>query len=362
MKMPKQVICEEILESGPITFARFMELALYCPETGYYETDRAKVGRQGDFITNVSVGNLFGEMVARQCSDWLSALTDETSPVLAEAGAHDGRLMADMLDWFKNNRPDLTQKVRFVLLEPSPRRQAWQQATLQRHSGRVEWYGSVADLVRALKTPGFKGVLLSNELLDAFPVHRLKWDAVAAQWFEWGVGLANGNLTWTRLAPWPQTQALWHRSELVTCLPDGYLLEISPSAQAWWRDAASFLTRGCLMAVDYGFVEDCILHPSRARGTLRAYRHHGVNEDVLANPGEQDITAHVHFHSILEAGAGQGLRTDFLDSQARFLAGLLRRSDRCGSEGWDPRKRAQFQTLIHPDHFGRAFQVLIQSR
>jgi SAM-dependent MidA family methyltransferase len=127
MKMPAAVIREEISKSGAISFARFMELALYCPESGYYETKKDIVGRGGDFITSVSVGSLFGELLAFQFAEWLGTGERGQGTVVSilEAGAHDGRLAGDILGWLEANRPDVFGRIQYIIVEPSPIRQQW---------------------------------------------------------------------------------------------------------------------------------------------------------------------------------------------------------------------------------------------
>src|SRR5271168_2711355 len=154
MKMPKEIICEEISKKGVLTFARFMELALYCPESGYYETDMAKVGRGGDFITSVSVGNLFGQLLGFQFAEWLETPGQSPRRVIVEAGAHDGRLAGDILGWLRAHRPELFRELKYWLLEPSLKRQGWQQFTLREFSENVGWVRDVAEL--AAKSAGNK--------------------------------------------------------------------------------------------------------------------------------------------------------------------------------------------------------------
>jgi SAM-dependent MidA family methyltransferase len=152
-------------------------------------------------------------------------------------------------------------------------------------------------------------------------------------------------------------------SALEAVLPDGYIIETSPAAENWWREAASSLAHGKLLAMDYGFTESELFSPARTRGTLRAYFRHQVTDDLLANPGEQDLTAHVNFAAIQKAGEQLGLKTDFYGSQAKFLTEILENAIKTNSLGnWSPKLARQFQTLTHPEHLGRAFRVLVQSR
>jgi SAM-dependent MidA family methyltransferase len=160
-------------------------------------------------------------------------------------------------------------------------------------------------------------------------------------------------------------------------LPDGYTIETCPAAESWWREAAGILERGKLMTIDYGLTADELFSPSRPRGTLRAYFRHHVSDDLLANVGGQDLTAHVNFSVIQSAGESVGLRTEIFSTQSQFLTRILEKtlreksfselvspkSDGGGSEdGWTPARARQFQTLTHPEHLGRAFRVLVQSR
>ena len=351
---------------GVVTFARFMELALYAPGHGFYEREKRGPGREGDFYTSVSVGPLFGELLAWRMASWLKPLLqagqDGRWPVMiVEAGAHDGRLAADILQWFKLNQPAMLGLIRYAIIEPSENRRHWQQKRLQEFEGRVQWIESPA------KLPQLRGVIFSNELLDAFPVHRLGWDAGRKEWFEWGVGW-NEHAVWRRMEPaldlksslaWPRWPA-----EVLGVLPDGFSLEISPSAADWWAAVAGCLRQGRLMTMDYGFYWEELMRPERAGGTLRAYFHHAISSDILAYPGFQDLTAHVNFSVLQEVGEKAGLKTEGLVSQESFLMGIIAEIEAgCGGgEYWTSERRRQLQTLVHPVHLGRSFRVLIQRR
>ena len=217
-----------------------MELALYHPDHGYYQTNDQSIGKAGDFFTSVSVGKVFGELLAFQFAEWLEAFDanelaegsspsssslvprprprkgdsksksrtrtrdedeDDRAPLqLVEAGAHDGRLAADILTWLRLHRAELFEQIDYWIIEPSIARQRWQQNTLKEFAPRVRWLrglpGSSSSfslspntLKRELQPfSGVRGVIFSNELLDAMPVHRLGWDTKRQRWFEWGVG------------------------------------------------------------------------------------------------------------------------------------------------------------------------------
>jgi SAM-dependent MidA family methyltransferase len=352
----QEIVRLEIQKNGVLPFARFMELALHCPEHGYYET-KMDIGRRGDFYTSVSAGELFGQMLAFQFSNWLeeSRIADRGLRIV-EAGAHDGRLAGDILTWLQLHRPGLFQEAEYAIIEPSKRRREWQMETLKDFAPRVRWLSGFNEST----IQRFHGVVFSNELLDSFAVHRFGWDAKEKKWFEWGVAVDGDKFLWTKIRN-PQSPII--NPQLEAVLPDGYTIETSPAAEAWWREAAAVLERGWLMTLDYGLTNEELLSPARPRGTLRAYSRHHVSDDVLANPGEQDLTAHVNFSAIQRAGEDCGLKTAFFGSQAKFLTEILAAADKTKSLGeWSAKKARQFQTLTHPEHLGRAFRVLVQSR
>lgn len=359
MKMPNNVIREEIMFHKAISFERFMAAALYCPETGYYERQKDNVGRAGDFITSVSTGSLFGELLAFQFAEWLDNVPAGSLPRLIEAGAHDGKLAADILTWLQRHRPKMFDRMEFGIIEPSATRQAWQRQTLQTFAPKVTWYHGLNDLKQQVEK--FSGVLYSNELLDAFPVRRLGWDAAGKKWFEWGVKLDGDKFSWAHLPLGEIPSLLNLPDELLRLLPDGYTMELSPAAETWWREAAGTLAAGKLVAVDYGFTDAEVFSPARTRGTLRAYHRHRVSDDLLANPGEQDLTAHVNFSAIQRAGEAAGLKSEAFLPQPRFLTRILERALKQGAVAdLDAKRTRQFQTLTHPEHLGRAFSVIVQ--
>jgi len=364
MKMPADLIRDEIRRHRVISFARFMELALYCPETGYYETKRDNVGRAGDFMTSVSAGSLFGELLAFQFAGWLAELriTDCELRII-EAGAHDGRLAADILHWLGKFRPETFAQIEYWILEPSAARRTWQEKTLSAFAPRVRWFTGFDDFKLKTQHSKLHGVLFGNELLDAFPVHRYGWDAKEKIWFEWGVALDGEKFIWAGIQnPESGIQHLCP-AELARILPDNYTIEFSPGAEDWWRAAAGILARGKLVAIDYGYTAEEQFSPSRSHGTLRAYHRHQVGVDLLADPGEQDLTAHVNFSRIQNAGVAAGLKTELFCSQPQFLTRILGAAVKDKMfPGLDARQVRQFQTLTHPEHLGRAFRVLVQSR
>jgi SAM-dependent MidA family methyltransferase len=385
----REIIAAELEHHGWIGFARFMELALYHPEGGYYQSSKSHIGRAGDFYTSVSVGSLFGELLAFQFSEWLtreiqsepgtgllsvdpkqpgSHSTDSGPVHLVESGADDGQLAFDILSWISRCRPELFEQLEYWILEPSDRRMTWQQERLTRFGARVRW----ADSLGNLPPDGVRGCFFSNELLDAFPLHRLSWNSGERRWSEMGVGSDGNSLIWRRAPdsnrPDPtlmkHVAAMELPEPLLNVLPDGFILEICPQAETWWSEAAASLKQGRLMTLDYGLPAGTILSPERPSGTLRAYRDHRFAEHPLKDPGQQDLTAHINFESIQKVGEQAGLRTSDLCTQSQFLTRIATQTMKTNVHfgEWNQQRTRQFQTLTHPDHLGRQFQALVQIR
>jgi SAM-dependent MidA family methyltransferase len=378
-----EIIRREIGQRGVLSFARFMELALYCPVHGYYEAKKDNPGRRGDFYTSVGVGELFGRLLAFQFAEWLNSLriadSDESRVDcglrIVEVGAHDGRLAKDILGWLQSHRPELFGQMEYWIVEPSVCRQEWQRETLREFGPRVRWFDSLQSLREGKSCHSspvtchlpLRGVIFSNELLDAMPVHRFGLDAKNKKWFEWGVAVDGEKFVWAKIQNPEfriQNSELDLPSSLLAVLPDDYVVETCPAAESWWREAAGILARGKLMTIDYGLTADELFSSVRPRGTLRAYFRHHLSDDLLANVGEQDLTAHVNFSAIQKAGEAAGLKTESFQTQSQFLTRIAEKifKNPESFSGWGGKQNREFQTLTHPEHLGRAFRVLIQSK
>jgi SAM-dependent MidA family methyltransferase len=353
-------IQDEIRRDGPISFARFMELALYAPGLGYYEKQQA-IGRRGDFFTSVSVGPLFGELLGFQFAQWLEEGAPSGPCQIIETGAHDGTLAGDILGWMQQWRPGLFARLEYCVVEPSPPRRQWQELTLRQWLPKIKWLAGVAETA---PTPA-RRILFCNELLDAMPTHRLAWNAAVKKWEECRVACANGRFVW-QSPPLPEWtgDAPVMTPELAAVLPPGFVVEHCPAAAAWWKKAAASLSSGGgkLLTLDYGLTGGERFMPERTRGTLRTFSRHHAGSDLLDDPGGCDITAHVDFSALEAAGRAAGLTTETMVSQEQFLTRILAQTETGGFAAWTGARTRQFQTLTHPSHLGRAFRVLIQSK
>ncbi|MGI8966174.1 MAG: class I SAM-dependent methyltransferase [Limisphaerales bacterium] len=360
------IIQKEITRTGSISFARFMELALHAPELGYYENQKP-IGRGGDFMTSVSVGSLFGELLAFQFAQWLERefrIQDLGFRIqIVEAGAHDGQLAADILNALRSQRPEIFHNLEYWILEPSPQRTKWQQKTLAEFKLKIRWF----DSWEKLPTGGINGIIFCNELLDAMPTERFGWNATEKTWFQWRVGWNGQEFHWIKAEISNGEHPIWNleiNSELLKVLPDEFTIEKCPAAISWWKNAASHLARGKLLTLDYGLTEEEFWQPQRSSGTLRAYFQHRLSADLLVHPGQQDLTAHVNFTALQNGGESQGLETEGLILQSKFLtqnAGQTWNEPEIFAQ-WNSSRKKQLQTLTHPEHLGRAFRVFIQTR
>ncbi len=308
-----QIIVAEIQAAGGwMSFARYMELALYAPGLGYYSGGSQKFGESGDFMTAPELTPLFGQALARQVAQVLAQVSpndSERNKAVIEVGGGSGRLAADML--LALDELGCLPKHYFIL-ELSGELRARQAATLAEFApalaARVEWLDDLP--------PAFSGCLIANEVLDAMPTHALRWDVSGA--FERGVAVRAGRLAWAELDKRGRRFVEAENRDLSPIdLP--YDSEISLAAQAWVATLARRLECGALLLVDYGLPQRELYHPSRNGGTIRCHYRHRVHNDPFWYPGLSDITSHVDFTAVAEAGFDAGLEVLGYANQANFL-------------------------------------------
>jgi SAM-dependent MidA family methyltransferase len=341
-----EVIRSAIAAGGPIPFRDFMELALYHPALGYYASGRARVGRKGDFFTNVSVGSLFGRLLARQFAGMWRAMGSPAAFAILEQGAHEGEFAADVLGALRDLEPVCFEAASYRIIEPLPVLASRQRERLAPFAAKTAWVASIEELAGAV------GVHFSNELLDAFPVHLVVW--TGREWRERHVADRAGTFVFT---DGPLTSAALEVAcgEMPLFLPAGYVTEVNLAARRWIGDVGMCLRRGFVLAVDYGWNREEYYAPGRIAGTLSARASHRPQRDPLARPGEHDLTAHVEFSSVIEAAGAAGLRLAGFTDQHHFMVGLGALHFADGANAAD---RRAFQTLMHPEMMGCAFKVL----
>lgn len=346
-----QQLCELIqhdiaLQEGWIPFSRFMELALYAPGLGYYSAGASKFGAAGDFVTAPELSPLFGRTLAYQIAEIITLST----PHILELGAGSGKLALDILTELERMQhlPDT-----YSILEISADLRERQQTLLQTHlphlAHRIKWLDELPDTL--------SGAIIANELLDALPVHLVRWTNTDI--FERGVSVKGNNFIWVdRLA---ETPALLEQAQRIS-VPENYLSEISLNAAGLVSGLSERLSSGAMLFFDYGFGSREYYHPQRNYGTLMCHYRHHAHDDPFFLPGLQDITAHVDFTAIAENAIDHGAHLLGYTSQAHFLmnAGIM---DLISAVSPDNLRdylplSAQIQKLTSPAEMGELFKVI----
>jgi SAM-dependent MidA family methyltransferase len=306
----KDIIAERIRREGPITFRDYMEMALYHPRHGYYfACDPTR-----DYQSSPNVHPIFGACLARQLAEMWRRLGSPARFDVVEAGAGSGRLAGDVVRWLRDNDPPAFAALRYVLQDVTytAATAARVLETLGLPSGKA---AAVADLGDAA---GAEGCILSNELLDAFPVHRVRVEGGRLR--ELRVGFESGRFF--DVPSEPSAELVCYFDALGVFPGEGCEAEVNLEAARWLARAASVLRRGYLLTLDYGYDAPALYAPWRKRGTLLTFYRHTSGEDPYARVGRQDITASVDFTSLERAGEAAGLTLAGKTSQAHFLAAL----------------------------------------
>ncbi len=354
-RLIEHIRAEMAAAGGRLSFARFMELALYAPGLGYYSAGSAKLGEAGDFITAPELSPLFSRCLARQSAEVLAVLGGGD---LLEFGAGTGVMAADILAELE--RLECLPE-RYLILELSADLRQRQRTTLAQRLphlvGRVEW-------LEGLPEAGFRGVVLANEVLDAMPVHRFciqqgKAKELFVTWAEERFSFEADTIAGREL------QAALDTLLGTTTLPEGYASEINLRAREWVHSIAAVLERGTALLVDYGFPRHEYYHLERHHGTLMCHYRHRAHSDALILPGLQDITAHVDFTAVADAALEAGLQVAGFASQANFLIanGLLElAAETEGDQQAQLEAAAQVKRLTMPGEMGELFKVMALSR
>ena len=335
---------------GWISFARYMELALYAPGLGYYTAGAHKFGEAGDFITAPELSSLFGKTLARQ----MQQIMAQSAPHILELGAGSGKLAVDILTELAalNALPD-SYSILEVSADLRQRQRALIQEKLPHLLARVQWLDALPE--------NFSGAMIANEVLDALPVHLVDWRDGTV--LERGVVANDAGFTYA-------TRDIAD-AELLTAaqninVPDDYQSEICLAARGLMQSLAARLEQGALLLIDYGFGASEFYHPQRNRGTLMCHYRHHAHDDAFYLPGLQDITAHVNFTDIAECGIDAGLELLGYTNQAFFLINggitdLLAQQDPENLRTYLPLS-AQLQKLTSPSEMGDLFKVIAFGR
>ncbi|ASS75973.1 hypothetical protein CIG75_14060 [Tumebacillus algifaecis] len=379
-------IQQQIKQAGPRTFAKFMEWALYHPDLGYYTSDRRKFGKAGDFYTSPGINPVFAEVLADQLAE-KAALLGGKPFTLIEFGAGEGMLARDLLNRWQSTYPTLYERVVYLIVEISPTLRAVQQEQTSAHAGKIIWMSQ-----EEVKAGGqYCGAVLTNEFVDAFPVHRVvkQADGLAELYVDWkvtsddrGVEALQGVHEKTvgehregDCGHFVQVSGDLSEERIATYVSDyaggmlrGQVTEVGLPGLDWYREAVELLASGWIVTIDYGFDAEMLHHKSRMDGTLRGFYQHTLIDDPFANIGEQDLTTDVNFTALQDVGAQAGLVTEFYGAQSKYLlqAGILQRLRDVTSADLlrdpDMKRNRAIKQLIMPGGIGDHFKVLVQSR
>lgn len=356
-------ILGEIAASGPIPFARFMDLCLYHPHLGYY-TRGIGGGGGRDYVTSSGLHRAYGILVARQAEEMWQRLGSPERYLFAEFGPGEGQFAADFLAAAEGH-PEFAAALRYVLIERSETLRERQRHRLTGRAGRVQVLWAAEEDLRALNP--IAGCLFANEVLDAFPVHRVVGTARGPQ--EVHVASREGRLTEV-VGPLSSAAVAGFLEQAGIVPAEGQEVDVNLEAPRFVARLLGYLDRGYLLVVDYGYEARELYHPARRRGTIRAFHHHRLSEEYLSHPGDQDLTADVDFSAIRLSIERAGGRVLGLTTQARFLLalGALRflADPEDGRGAPDPaawfREREALKELVLPDRMGDRFRVLIAAR
>ena len=357
---------EQISNHGPVTFKWFMQQALYHPRYGYYGAGRARIGRKGDFYTSVSVGKIFGELMAKQFEEIWYRMNSPVSFAIVEEGANNGQFAQDVLGWLQQFSPELYQRVRYWIVEPNPTLQQEQKALLNAWPrNKIRWTASLA----TFEAGSLCGVYFSNELLDAFPVHIVTstggaWEEnfvdVTRQGFRFVYGPPSNSQLRTQLEKLP-----------LPAQGDGarvYRTEVNLASLRWIEDIAKVIGQGYILLADYGYPRDVYYSPQRTEGTLMAYSDHRRSDDPLQAVGHCDLTAHVDFTSLAERAEASGLQLAGYCDQHHFMVALGEQELLAIEETLKELTPdvlhyiRSFKTLMHPSTMGMAFKFIAFSK
>lgn len=342
----------------PWSYAEYIKTALYNADTGYYMKEKTKLGKAGDFYTSNHVHPVFARTFARFFADVFKK--EELTPVIFEAGGGDGSFASNVLSYFKDEVPELYEDIIYIIADASP----YHRSTLNKIS---EAYGEKVQIVSSAASarnlvPDFSGIIFSNELIDALPVH----------------SVVQGKEELLEAVVLPGEEALL-KEELRACkndeiiswikdygpeLPEGFRTEVNLEMKKLLKEFAGWQKRGLLVTVDYGYTNEQLIQPERREGSLRGYHKHQLVDNPLDMPGEMDITSHVQWDAFIKIGEDAGYSIIYHNNQDKFLVngGLFKflqevRDPHPFSDSF--RQNRAIQSLVQPGGISSAFQVNI---
>jgi SAM-dependent MidA family methyltransferase len=348
--MLDQLIIQKIKEEGPIPFHDFMDAALYYPGLGYYTSFSDKLGITGDYYTSCYLTPAFGATIARQLHEMWNICGKEQFTIV-EFGAGTGMLCRDILE-HAQTYPEFYEALSYCIIEKSPAMREKEHALL---TEKVSWHNSLQEI------GSFTGCVLSNELLDNFPVHRVVMQEELKEIY------VDHRQNFTEVLRPARQELKNYLRELEVQLPEGFHTEINLLAIEWMKEISECLKKGYVLTIDYGFSSSEYYKDSRRRGTLICYNRHSVNENIYQEIGRQDITSHVNFSALCHWGFKYGLDFTGFTDQSAFLLNLgfkelLRKTLEQNSDLLTAARQEAYVTRKLLLDMGTRFKVLIQQK
>ncbi|MEK7289645.1 MAG: SAM-dependent methyltransferase [Planctomycetota bacterium] len=380
MQLLKNIIVEEIRKKGKIPFAEFMRLALYHPQFGYYNSNTERVGRFGDYYTSPTVHKIFGQLIAKQ-SEEMWRIIGGGRFTLVEIGSNSGWLCHDIVQEIRNEYPAFYDNFQYIIVESNPGSKSKQQHLLnQAHlagkaptarpsacdtpdrevdatsaNEKAQWHTYTPE---GFSFDEIQGCFLSNEFIDALPVHRVRVKNMILKelyvgYNESGFFEVEDAISTRELHEYLATFPLELREGR------GYV--VNPGVSGWLRHVSERLRKGFVITIDFGDTMDGAYYEGNNGAVPRCFYKHTVNHDYYAHVGEQDITADVNFTHVMDAGRMAGLEVTGFVRQSRYLIalGIL---EKLQNGIYDIHSVLKAKHLIHPEAMGDVFKVLIQHK
>lgn len=351
-----------INSQGKITFARFMEIALYHPEIGYYNSEKQIIGKGGDYYTAPDVHSFMGQVLGKYLVEMWKRLNNEDFFII-EIGAGKGLMALDIIEYINKNFPNIYKCLTYFIIEKSKSLKVKQKNLLYKYIEKIEWLDSIFYFKNH---KDFTGYVLSNELIDALPFHRVQQCKNKLK--EIFISLNRDQLV-DEIDELSTDRLLDYFKRINITLAEGMKTEVNLEAMNWINNIASIMDKGFVITIDYGFPAHLYYSSSKYNGTFLCYYNHSINENPYEKIGRQDITAHVDFTSLALEGKEVGLDLLAYTDLASFL--MVYGKDILEQEI----KKVQhldkisafkattaIKNLIHPEGMGGAFKVLIQGK
>jgi SAM-dependent MidA family methyltransferase len=353
----KEIIIQKIMNEGPLCFEQFMDMALYYPDLGYYARADTHIGRKGDYYTSPHLHPIMGAMIARQLIEFWEFMHKPDVFIVIEMGAGMGYLCKDIFDYVYRSKtiPDsFRNSLRYIIIEPFRHLREKQQRIIkpEEFEGSIKWLDTLPE-------EKIRGCLISNELLDSFPVHLIEMDRELKEIY---VNFNEKDFFEEKGLPCTD-EITEYLTEFNITLPENYRTEINLRIRDWLRDVSNIISEGFILTIDYGYTAREYYHEERSKGTLMCYYKHEYNENPYQNIGMQDITSHINFSSLKKWGEKFGFCTIGYASQGSYLVSLgideVIEELYAGSPDYI-KQVSRIRGLIMPQGMGESHRVMIQ--